>query len=167
MYFACGVTNWWTFEILFCAIMNNTAMNTVCTSLYKLNVFISLGQISRNRIDRLSGKSKFNLQEMPVFLNWSITLHSHQQYMRFLGALLPCHHLVLSFLKFLNIYLFGCIRSQLQHANSYLSMWDLVCWAGIKLKSPALETWSPIHWTTKEVPLLLFLIGVIPVGKRK
>ena len=32
------------------------------------------------------------------------------------------------------------------------SMWDLVPWQGIELRSPALGVWSPSHWTTREVP---------------
>ena len=33
-------------------------------------------------------------------------------------------------------------------------MWDLVCWPGIELWSPALGVWSLCHWTTREVPFL-------------
>ena len=33
-------------------------------------------------------------------------------------------------------------------------MWDLVLWAGIDPRAPALEVQSLSHWTTREVPLL-------------
>ena len=35
-------------------------------------------------------------------------------------------------------------------------MWDLVSWPGIKPRSPKLGAQSPIHWTTRDVPLLLW-----------
>ena len=37
-------------------------------------------------------------------------------------------------------------------------MWDLVPWPGIEPGSPVLETWSLSHWTTREVPKLLFKV---------
>ena len=36
-------------------------------------------------------------------------------------------------------------------------MWDLVPWLGIEPGPPALGAWSLNHWTTREVPALLFL----------
>ena len=35
-------------------------------------------------------------------------------------------------------------------------MWDLVPWPGIEPRAPALGAQSPSHWTTKEVPEILF-----------
>ena len=43
----------------------------------------------------------------------------------------------------------------MQHASSYLiiaAMWDLVSSQGTEPGQPALELWSPSHWTTREVP---------------
>ena len=43
----------------------------------------------------------------------------------------------------------------MQHEGSYLiiaAMWDLVSSQGIEPGQPALELWSPSHWTTREVP---------------
>ena len=37
------------------------------------------------------------------------------------------------------------------------SMWDLVPWAGIESRPPALEIWSLSHWTPKEVLCLVIL----------
>ena len=37
-------------------------------------------------------------------------------------------------------------------------MWDLVPWPGIELGSPALGKWSLSHWTTREVPRIVFYI---------
>ena len=39
-------------------------------------------------------------------------------------------------------------------------MWDLVPWPGIEPGPPALGVWSLSHWTTREVPLFLFLVFV-------
>ena len=36
------------------------------------------------------------------------------------------------------------------------SMWDLVPWAGIKPRPPALGVWSLSHWTTREAPVYEF-----------
>ena len=38
------------------------------------------------------------------------------------------------------------------------SMWDLVLWPGIKPKPYALGAWSLTHWTTRDVPVHLFLL---------
>ena len=40
------------------------------------------------------------------------------------------------------------------------SMWGLIPWPGIKPGPPALGVWSLSHWTTREVPILFFLIGI-------
>ena len=37
-------------------------------------------------------------------------------------------------------------------------MWDLIPWPGIKSRPPALGSWGPRHWTSREVPLLLFWV---------
>ena len=64
-----------------------------------------------------------------------------------------------SFLIF--IYLFGCVRSQMQHSRSLIfvgvcgifscSRGDLVPWPGIKPRPPALEAQNLNHWNTREV----------------
>ena len=36
-------------------------------------------------------------------------------------------------------------------------MWELVTWPGIKPRPPALWVWSLSHWTSREVPLEMFL----------
>ena len=38
-------------------------------------------------------------------------------------------------------------------------MWYLVPWPGIKPGPPALVAWSLSHWTTREVPIYLFIVG--------
>ena len=40
--------------------------------------------------------------------------------------------------------------------SSCCSMWDLVPWPGIKPQAPVLGVWSLSHWTTREVPMILF-----------
>ena len=63
-------------------------------------------------------------------------------------------------------YLFGCTR-ELRHAGSFsygrqtltCSMWDLVPWPGIEPRSPALGGQRLSHWTTSDVPLLIFKSG--------
>ena len=70
---------------------------------------------------------------------------------------------------FFNIsFIYFAVLTQLQHVRSLIfvvaygifscSMWDLVLWPGIKLRTPALEVQSLSHWTTRKVPdLLLWL----------
>ena len=41
-------------------------------------------------------------------------------------------------------------------------VWDLVPWPGIKPGPPALGLWSLNQWTTREVPVCLFLIYRFP-----
>ena len=43
-------------------------------------------------------------------------------------------------------------------------MWDLVSWLGIEPGAPTLELWSPRHWTTKRVPLMLFLSSALAIS---
>ena len=38
-------------------------------------------------------------------------------------------------------------------------MGDLSAWTGIELRTPALEVQSLNHWTTREVPKLIFLVA--------
>ena len=69
-------------------------------------------------------------------------------------------------------YLFGCAGSELRHLGSLVvarsifsysmqtlscSMWDLVPWPGIKPRPPVLGVWTLSHWTTREVPVTLYL----------
>lgn len=78
--------------------MNNTAMNTVCKSLYELVFSVLLGKYLGIELPDYMVNLCLTLKKyQTVFQSWSTSLHSHQQYMRFLGALLPCHYLVLSF----------------------------------------------------------------------
>ena len=67
---------------------------------------------------------------------------------------------------FFNIsFIYFAVLTQLQHVRSLIfvvaygifscSMWDLVLWPGIKLRTPALEVQSLSHWTTRKVPDLL------------
>ena len=35
-------------------------------------------------------------------------------------------------------------------------MWDLVPWLGIEPRSPALGAWTLNHWTSEEVPIMLY-----------
>ena len=44
-------------------------------------------------------------------------------------------------------------------------MQDLVPWPGIKPRPPALGTWSPKHWTTREVPKLCIMKYFKHTGK--
>ena len=37
------------------------------------------------------------------------------------------------------------------------SMWDLVSWPGIEPRPPVLGVWNLSHWTTRKVPVLMFL----------
>ena len=39
------------------------------------------------------------------------------------------------------------------------SMWDLVPWPGIKPRAPALGAQSLSHWTTREVPHVLYFVN--------
>ena len=76
--------------------------------------------------------------------------------------------------SFLNIYLFGCTGSSLQHLETSIfvmacrifscsiwtlscSRWDLVPWPGINPGPPALGMWSFSLRTIREVPLSPFL----------
>ena len=66
---------------------------------------------------------------------------------------------------FLFIYVFGCTQSLLQHAGSFsctmqtlnCGSWDLVPTPGVELRPLALEAQCLSHWTTTEVPILIFL----------
>ena len=67
------------------------------------------------------------------------------------------------FLFFLNKYLFIWLHWVLIAACRIFScrmrdMWDLVPWSGIEPGSPTLGVQSLGHWTTREVPLLHFLL---------
>ena len=56
-----------------------------------------------------------------------------------------------------------CLLSLLQHARSSLScgIWDLVPWAGIEPRPPALGMQSLSHWTTREVLWFFIFTSVV------
>ena len=66
------------------------------------------------------------------------------------------------------INLFGCIRSELWHLGSSVSIvahgifscspWGLVPWPGIEPGPPTLGPRSLSHWTTREIPVCNFLL---------
>ena len=62
------------------------------------------------------------------------------------------------FFCFFNIYLaaLGLIDS-CRTQDFHCGIWDLVPWLGIELGPRALGVWGLSHWTTREVPITLFL----------
>ena len=56
-----------------------------------------------------------------------------------------------SFDPFLYFFLYFYLCIYLVGAGLSCGMWDLVHWAGIEPRPPALEVWSLSHWTTREV----------------
>ena len=62
--------------------------------------------------------------------------------------------------NFLNIYLFGCVGSLLQHLGSLVvACGILVPWPGIEPQLPAWGVWHLSHWTTRAVPISELLIS--------
>ena len=51
--------------------------------------------------------------------------------------------------------LFGCVRSYMRHAGSFIIAYKLlsVPWPGTEPRPLLLEAWSLSHWTTREVPM--------------
>ena len=101
----------------------------------------------------------FSSESLPASLVLLRSFASHQ--LRYVPWLCFPLESVTQYIYLIYIYLFGCTRSYLQYAGSSVfavcgsfsySQWDLVPWAGIKSRSPALGTWSLNHWTTREVP---------------
>ena len=73
--------------------------------------------------------------------------------------------LSLSILVCFSVLLYGITFAYSWPAAAFLavlglscSMWDLVPWSGVTPGPPALEAWSLSLWTTREIPLCLFLV---------
>ena len=72
------------------------------------------------------------------------------------------HHLIASCedLSVCNIYLFFSFIFGPHHVAA---CGILVPWPGIRLVHPAVEVWSPNHWTTRKTPVIsTFCVGAIP-----
>ena len=67
------------------------------------------------------------------------------------GKLISMHDFYLEIF----IDLFGCVRSYMRHAGSFIIAYKLlsVPWPGTEPRPLLLEAWSLSHWTTREVPM--------------
>ena len=83
-----------------------------------------------------------------------IYLQVKQHVNQFCNLLFFKNNLFYFFLIFLFIYL-------AVPGLSY-GMWDLVPWPGIKPRPYALGAWSLSHWTSKEVPVILYWHDLVP-----
>ena len=74
------------------------------------------------------------------------------------------------FIWLCRIFVAACGTFKLWQAGFFLfgmqtlscGIWDLVPWTGFIPGSPALQAWSVNHWTTREVPQLVFYLRLFP-----
>ena len=70
-------------------------------------------------------------------------------------SLLYCYTYFKINVKFIFICLLWVLVAR--HRTFSCGMWDLIPWPGIKPGAPALGAWTCSHWTSREVPVVLFI----------